>query len=41
MGSAWICSKCGHIFIWVRQGKETKPKTCPKCGSKDIDTMEG
>ena len=41
MGSAWICSKCGFVFLWVRHGKETKPRECPRCGSTEIDKMEG
>jgi len=41
MGSAWICLDCGNIFIWVRQGIETRPECCPRCGSKNIDGLEG
>ena len=36
----WIC-KNGHLFEWIRKGKETKPNRCPICGSKEIDVIEG
>lgn len=39
--STWICLKCGWMFLWVRQGEETKPEGCPECGSENIDVREG
>jgi len=38
--TSWTCLDCGHIFLWIRKGIETRPKECPKCGSKEIDVRE-
>lgn len=35
----WIC-KNGHVFLFVRQGEETRPKECPECGSNELDARE-
>lgn len=39
--SAWICLDCLWMFLWVRQGEETRPERCPKCGSENVDVVEG
>ena len=36
----WMCLDCGYIFRWTRRGIKTRPK-CPKCGSENVDCIEG
>ena len=38
--SSWLCLDCGWIFLWVRQGLETKPERCLNCGGTSIDAIE-
>jgi rubrerythrin len=40
MGSTWLCLDCGWMFLWIRQGIETRPDSCPSCGSENVDVVE-
>jgi len=35
----WIC-KNGHVFEWIRKGVETRPNSCPICGTDELDVRE-